>query len=84
MSRIIRNRFLADLVVALYRKFYIVAAIVQAPDELGRQATILAVLRRFWSAMSEGRIEEARAILAADTQYWLADLPPRFLVPASD
>ena len=64
MSRLIHNRFLADLIVALYRKFYIVAAIVQAPDERGRQSTILGVLRRFWTAMSEGRIADARAIMA--------------------
>ncbi len=82
-SRIIQNCFLADLIVALYRKFYILAAVVPTPDQERGQATILSALRRFWTAMSEGRIDDARAILAADTQYWLADLPPRFQAPKS-
>lgn len=78
MSRHIHNRFLADLMIALYRKFYIVSAIVKVPEEQGRRARIVNVLRRFWTAMVADDVEAARAIMKDDTAYWLSDLPPRF------
>jgi DNA-binding GntR family transcriptional regulator len=82
MSTHIPNRFLADLMIALYRKFYIVSAIVKVPGGEERQARIVNVLRRFWTAMVEADVEVARAIMADDTAYWLSDLPPRFAVDA--
>lgn len=71
------NRFLAELMAALYRKFYIIGA-VAAVAESGRQVRILSTLRRFWGAMAEGDLPAARAAMDEDTAHWLADLPPRF------
>ncbi len=70
------NRFLADLMTVLYRKFYIISLVVDAGDDERRVARITLVLRRFWDAMARDDIAAARAVLREDTAYWLADLPP--------
>jgi DNA-binding GntR family transcriptional regulator len=72
------NRFLADLMLTLYRRFYIIGSVVAVGRSHGRQERILSVLRRFWQAMVDDEITAARAIMEEDTAYWLADLPPRF------
>ena len=41
MSKHIHNRFLADLMLTLYRKFYILSALVRTPETTARQARIL-------------------------------------------
>ncbi|MCG7360176.1 GntR family transcriptional regulator [Roseomonas sp. ACRSG] len=74
----LRNRFLAELMAALYRKFYVISAVVPVTDNAVRQEWILAVLRRFWAAMIAGDAAAARAVMAEDTAHWLADLPQRF------
>lgn len=74
----LRNRFLAELMAALYRKFYVISAVVPVTDNAVRQDWILAVLRRFWTAMIAGDTAAARAVMAEDTAHWLADLPQRF------
>lgn len=74
----LRNRFLAELMTALYRKFYVISAVVPVTDNAVRQEWILAVLRRFWAAMIAGDTAAARAVMAEDTAHWLADLPQRF------
>jgi DNA-binding GntR family transcriptional regulator len=72
----LNNRFLADLMTVLYRKFYIVSLVVDAGDDAERVARITDVLRRFWTAMTRDDLESASEILRDDTAYWLADLPP--------
>ena len=72
----LNNRFLADLMTVLYRKFYIVSLVVDAGDDAARVARISLVLRRFWTAMACGDLQSAREVLRDDTAYWLADLPP--------
>lgn len=78
----LHNRFLAELMIALYRKFYIIAAVVIGSDDASSLARIAAALRRFWSAMAEDDLAGARAVMAEDTAYWLADLLPRFEMEA--
>jgi DNA-binding GntR family transcriptional regulator len=70
------NRFLADLMMVLYRKFYIISLVVDAGDDAARGARIVDVQRRFWSAMARDDLACASAVLRDDTAYWLADLPP--------
>ena len=77
MLRHIRNRFLADMMIALYRKFYVLAAVVDMTRAAPRQTRILSVLSRFWTAMADDDIAGARAIMRDDTAYWLAELPSR-------
>ena len=72
----LNNRFLADLMTVLYRKFYIVSLVVDVGDDAERVARISLVLRRFWTAMACGDLQSAREVLRDDTAYWLADLPP--------
>ena len=74
----LRNRFLADLMTTLYRKFYIISVLVDIADERGGAMHILDVQRRFWTAMANENIDGARAVMREDAAYWLADLPPRF------
>ena len=62
----------------LYRKFYIISVLVHVADERGGAEHILDVQRRFWTAMANGDIDGARAVMREDAAYWLADLPPRF------
>ena len=69
------NRFLADLMTVLYRKFYIISLVVDAGDDDRRVARITDTLRRFWSAMARDDLAAASAALRDDTAYWLADLP---------
>jgi DNA-binding GntR family transcriptional regulator len=79
MSTHVRNRFLAELMIALYRKFYVIAAVVaNVHDEPERTMRIIATLRRFWGAMADDDIAAAKAVMAEDTAHWLADLPSRF------
>ena len=77
----LRNRFLADLMTTLYRKFYIISVLVHVADERGGADYILDVQRRFWTAMVDDDIDGARAVMREDAAYWLADLPPRFPRP---
>ncbi|MFZ0208281.1 MAG: hypothetical protein WAL59_19620, partial [Roseiarcus sp.] len=58
--------------------FYILSALARTPEATARQARILSVLRRFWTARGKDDVEAARAIMREDTAYWLADLPQRF------
>jgi DNA-binding GntR family transcriptional regulator len=74
----IHNRFLADLMLALYRKFYVIEAVVAIAESADRQARIVETLRRFWTLMAADEIAAAGAVTAEDTAHWLADLPPRF------
>jgi DNA-binding GntR family transcriptional regulator len=78
----LRNRFLAELMTALYRKFYVISSVVPVTDNAARQEWILVVLRRFWTAMIAGDADAARAAMAEDTAHWLADLPQRFAATA--
>jgi DNA-binding GntR family transcriptional regulator len=78
----LRNRFLAELMTALYRKFYVISAVVPVTDNTVRQQWILVVLRRFWMAMIAGDADAARAVMAEDTAHWMADLPQRFAAAA--
>lgn len=69
------NRFLADLMMVLYRKFYIISVVVDTGDDARRVARIADVQRRFWRAMARDDLPGASAVLRDDTAYWLADLP---------
>ena len=77
----LRNRFLADLMTVMHRKFYIISVIVDVVDERARFEHILNVQRRFWRRMAEGDVDGARVEMREDTAYWLKDLPPRFPAP---
>jgi DNA-binding GntR family transcriptional regulator len=74
----LENPFLAELMTSLYRKFYIISAVVPAPRDEERQEWVLTILHGFWHAMTMNDLASARAILAKDTAHWLADLPMRF------
>lgn len=67
------NRFLADLMLALYRKFYIISVVIDAGDDDARVARIVGVQRRFWRALAGDDLAAAAAVLRDDTAYWLAD-----------
>jgi DNA-binding GntR family transcriptional regulator len=69
------NRFVADLMMVLYRKFYIVSVVVDTGDDARRVARIADVQRRFWREMARDDLPGASAVLRDDTAYWLADLP---------
>jgi len=74
----VRSRFLAELLVALYRRLYTIGAVVTVEESGERQAWILTTLRRFWRAMVHDDLDAARAVTAEDTSHWLDDLLPRF------
>ncbi len=80
--RRLHNRFLAELMTVLYRKFYIVSVVVDVADEGERVTWITGALRRFWTAMAADDITAARTALEDDTAYWLADLTPCFPDPS--
>ncbi len=75
------NRFLADLMTVMYRKFYIFSVVVDSGDDAARIARIADVLRRFWTAFADDDLPQALAVLRDDTAYWLADLPSRSSAP---
>ena len=75
----IHNRYLAEHALSLYRKFYILTALIDVPDEAERIDRIIATLRGFWSALVAGEAEDARRIAEEDTAYWTRDLPARFV-----
>jgi len=76
--RRLSNRFVAELMRVLYRKFYILSLVVDKGDDGRRVARIADVLRRFWTALARDDLAEASAVLRDDTAYWLADLPRSF------
>ena len=71
------NRFLADLMTVMYRKFYIFSVVVDSGDDAARIQRIAGVQRRFWTAFADDDLDAALAVLREDTAYWLADLPSR-------
>ena len=71
----LRNRFVAELMTVLYRKFYIFSVVVDVSDDDARVGRIVKTLRGFWSAMARDDLETARRALREDTAYWLAELP---------
>ncbi|HRO14099.1 MAG TPA: GntR family transcriptional regulator [Paracoccus sp. (in: a-proteobacteria)] len=75
----IHNRYLAEHALSLYRKFHIVTALIDVPDEAGRIDRIIATLRGFWSALVAEDADRARQIAEEDTAHWTRDLPPRFV-----
>lgn len=72
------NRYLADQALGLYRRFFIVAFLVQAEDIETRMERIVATLRMLWQALEQRDVAAARAIVQADCDYWLKDVAPRF------
>lgn len=78
----VHNRYLAEHALSLYRKFYIVTALIDVPDEAERIDRIVATLRAFWSALVAGDAEAARRIAEEDTAHWTRDLPARFIARA--
>ena len=75
----VHNRYLAEHALSLYRRFYIIGAIVRAEDVAGRMTRIVSTLRAFWTALAERDGARAEEIMRADGEHWLADLPPRFM-----
>lgn len=71
------NRFLADLMMVMYRRFYIISVVVDKGDDSRRISRIADVLRRFWTAMAHDDLDLALAVLRDDTAYWLAELAAR-------
>lgn len=78
MLRHVHNRYLAEHALSLYRRFYIVAALVRADDVANRIERIIDTQRRFWAALVDRDRNKAAEIMHADSQYWLEDIPPRF------
>lgn len=78
MLRHVHNRYLAEHALSLYRRFYIVAALVRADDVSDRMERIMDTQRRFWSALVDRDRDAAAELMRADSQYWLDDIPPRF------
>lgn len=74
----IHNRYLAEHVLSLYRKFYVVTALIDVPDEDARMDRIIGTLRDFWTSLIEGDAERARRIVADDAEHWKSDLVPYF------
>lgn len=74
----LHNRFLADQALALYRKFYLVTALIHVTDEQARITRIISALHRIWDALAEGRAEDAIAVLDEDGRHWREDVAPRF------
>lgn len=75
----IHNRYLAEHALSLYRKFYIVTALIDVPDEAERIDRIIATLRSFWSALVAADADRARQIAEEDTAHGTRDLPPYFV-----
>jgi DNA-binding GntR family transcriptional regulator len=75
------NRFLADLMTVMYRRFYIISVVVDQDDDAARIARIASVQRRFWTAMARDDLDQALAVLREDTAFWLADLSARSPAP---
>ncbi|MER8748009.1 GntR family transcriptional regulator [Mesorhizobium sp. M1050] len=74
----VHNRYLAEHVLSLYRRFYIVGALVRADDKPGRMRRVIETQRSFWAALAERDQAKAVEIIQADSRYWLRDIPPRF------
>jgi DNA-binding GntR family transcriptional regulator len=76
----LHNRFLAEQLLALYRKFYLITGLVsiRIDDEDARVARIIGTLRGFFDALIEGDADRATEVADADTAYWLKDIAPRF------
>lgn len=74
----VHNRYLAEHALSLYRRFYIVAALVRAEDAARRMKRIIETQRLFWAALAERNQPKAIEIMEADSRYWLQDIPPRF------
>lgn len=75
----VHNRYLAEHAQSLYRRFYIVTALIDVPDETDRIDRIIGVLHGFWSALVAGDGVRAQQIADDDTAYWTSDLPARFV-----
>lgn len=73
----IHNRYLAEHALSLYRRFYIVTALIDLPDDIDRSDRIMSTLHGFWSALVAGDGVRARQIADDDTAHWTRDLPPR-------
>lgn len=78
MLTYVNNRYLAEHALALYRRFFIIAAIVRAEDSDARLQRILATQQGLWTALRQGDRAEAESIMRADIDHWMSDLPPRF------
>lgn len=74
----IHNRYLAEHALSLYRRYYIVAALIRAEDAAGRIARIIDTQQALWSAMAADDRALAERIMAEDAAYWIKDVPPRF------
>ncbi len=74
----IHNRYLAEHALSLYRRYYIVAALIRAEDAAGRIARIIDTQRALWTAMAQDDLAAAERIAAEDAAYWIKDVPPRF------
>ena len=74
----VHNRYLAEMALLLYRRFFIVAALVEADDVAERIERIIDTQRRFWSAMAERDAAAAETIMRDDAEYWLRDVAPKF------
>lgn len=74
----VHNRYLAEMALSLYRRFFIVAALVDADDVALRMQRIVDTQRRFWTAMADRDAGAAEAIMKEDAEYWLRDVAPRF------
>lgn len=74
----VHNRYLAEHALSLFRRFYIVAALVRAEDGARRMTRIIETQRFFWAALAERDQSKAIEIMQADSRYWLQDIPPRF------
>lgn len=72
------NRYLAEQALGLYRRFFIIAALVQADDVESRIERIIDTARAFWTALAQKDGAAAQEIIRVDSAYWLEDVSPRF------
>lgn len=74
----VHNRYLAEMALSLYRRFFIVAALVDAEDVASRMERIMDTQRRFWTALARRDAAGAEAVMREDADHWLRDVAPRF------
>lgn len=74
----ITNRFLAEHVMVMYRRFYVLTAVNKIDDDSDHKRHILDTERAIWGAVVRGDGEAARAVAAQDVAFWRSEIVERF------
>jgi len=78
----LHNRLLADFLLILYRKLYLITGLVPV-DDRSRRNRILSATRGIFDALLAEEPARAIEIAEADTAHWRSDVAPRFAEPQS-